>query len=315
MSMKIPDGAWVCAFTLTTSSFPSALKFAALRRAWEKRVRRDRKKGRPNFGVDGVCWLREWQQSGRPHYHGILVWNNPPTAMQAWRAITRIPGVWVDVCRRAGCGADVRFQRVESMQNENRWLSYCMKHFVRAAHYQRQPERRYDPTGRVWGHSGLGMTDQLALPLTDREGYQLRRIFRRLARSRRALSVRGKQARVHAVSVRQRRRDGERVSSQFCDCTSGLANKKVSRWLGRTAAFFTPESFYRLLASISGTDWARTIPLSVLRPYLTHYQHLAWAVHPKNRETHPGLTFRMIHNHRAASGTLPQLPEFAFSGA
>ena len=247
LSLVFPPGTWICAFTLTIDSFPSSERMTRMRRLWEARVKR-------RHGDPGFLWLREWQREGRQHFHGIMVWYPPVVGVVDPMRVLGVFGgmspvqMWCEVARRNGIGASRRYQRVEAMTHDG-WLRYCMRHFLRGVHYQRQPSKRRDSGGRVWGHSGLGRSDSLNYELTREDAFRLRRMLVGLARARWKRPERDP-----AVSTRARRRGGEVVRSRKYHSPLRLAPAKVSPWLSFTGAFISPAALFRFMADGGGFD-------------------------------------------------------------
>ena len=177
-------------FTLTVRDTPgTAQEWAALRRAWLKRLARG-PAGRaaipssepsaldvPEQPLQLLAyhWVTEWQKRGTPHTHGATVWSRAlTTAERGW-----VRRSWMEVARpyRATWAA----QDVSETLSAGSWARYVAKHSARSAgHYQRsEMPPGWKASGRLWGASPEGWPRRSERYSLDAGGgYQYRRLVR-----------------------------------------------------------------------------------------------------------------------------------------
>jgi hypothetical protein len=138
------------AATLTIRDCPaSAVDWAALRRAWEMRVKR--------AGAIRVHWLTEWQRRKVPHLHCAVYFPEGFTASSPYGhadAYLAVVSSWLQVARPYG--ASFVSQDLKPIDGAVGWLQYLSKHAARGVrHYQRQGfPAGWEKSGRLWGRSG-----------------------------------------------------------------------------------------------------------------------------------------------------------------
>ncbi len=171
---------WGYAYTLTLRDTPKdAATLQAMRRAWEKRVKR--------FGATRVHWVVEWTRRGVPHIHAAVyfVAELPPDDVP-WPLFA-----WLDVVRGAESSAQLAGQHAAPIYGAEGWLMYLSKHAARGVnHYQRQGKPAgWESSGRLWGKSGdWPVVEPEAVPVSWEEFWRWRRLARswRIAQARSA---------------------------------------------------------------------------------------------------------------------------------
>jgi hypothetical protein len=142
------------AITLTLRDLPpDAQTFHAMRRAWEKRLKR--------MGVTRIHWVIEWQRRGVPHLHCAVYFgpDAPAAIVENVHGFMAV-AAWLDLAE--DYGATMQGQDVKPIAGELGWMEYLSKHASRGVHhYQRQGKPPgWETTGRLWGHSGDWPADE-----------------------------------------------------------------------------------------------------------------------------------------------------------
>jgi hypothetical protein len=196
-------------------------------------------------------WVIEFTRAGRPHLHGLAMWDDPAAYPPFLEAL--LPRKWLELT--ADLATERAGQHCRRADGLEGWLRYCSKHASRGvAHYQREKGNLpaiWQKTGRVWGASRGWPVHQATFDLSPQAWFRFRRLVKRwlVADAQTTLTRRlrwGDDPTAVAASLAYRRR-----MLRSKDKAAGQV-RGVSQWIPDDVSV-------RLLRHVAGTSWGQVI--------------------------------------------------------